>query len=516
MSLKNKSAARSGSSARSGRSARPGGLGSIARSINFEFWLREFSHLLLLDVVLIGTVAAVFLLWCEQQVPDGVEIASRQLMHRDALENAAWVLTASSGKIFPFRLLPFLSLCKIPAIALAVLEGLFLFGNLFSVGTVRRKMKPLNEIAIRTDELTRTATEAGTAGRSSGGRAAGGNAAARDNAAASGSAAVSGAAVNLKTMEKAISRLNPDKPDARVVTGDKELQSLEIAINNLLDRMRESHRQQERFVSDASHELRTPIAVIQGYVNMLDRWGKDDEQILRESIEALKNESEHMKNLVEQLLFLARGDSGRNTLHFEECDLVEMVRDVMEESAMIDEKHQYRFETAGLPVSSANTSGQPGMAVPGNSGVNDAAGQMPQSVMVQCDPAMLKQSMRIFVQNAAKYSNEGDVITLKAGRAAPAHRRNWDASGHGSVAGAVPGNAAVRPFYSVQDEGVGMQSSEVIHVFERFYRSDNARNSAQGGTGLGLSIAKWIVDAHGGDIEILTRPEFGTRITVRL
>ena len=223
-------------------------------------------------------------------------------------------------------------------------------------------------------------------------------------------------------------------------------------------------------MSDASHELRTPIAVIQGYVNMLDRWGKDDEQILKESIEALKNESEHMKNLVEQLLFLARGDSGRNTIHYEDCDLVEMVRDVMEESAMIDEKHVYRFE-----------------------------GPAAARVMVHGDPAMLKQSMRIFVQNAAKYSAEGDTIILRAG-----------------ISPAAAGEHAGRPFYSVQDEGIGMQSSEVVHVFERFYRSDAARNSSQGGTGLGLSIAKWIVDAHSGIIEILSRPDFGTRITVRL
>ena len=100
--------------------------------------------------------------------------------------------------------------------------------------------------------------------------------------------------------------------------------------------------------------------------------------------------------------------------------------------------------------------------------------------------------MRIFVQNAAKYSAEGDTIILRAGE------------------------HAGRPFYSVQDEGIGMQSSEVVHVFERFYRSDAARNSSQGGTGLGLSIAKWIVDAHSGIIEILSRPDFGTRITVRL
>ena len=69
--------------------------------------------------------------------------------------------------------------------------------------------------------------------------------------------------------------------------------------------------------------------------------------------------------------------------------------------------------------------------------------------------------------------------------------------------------------YSVQDEGVGMAESEIVHVFERFYRSDSARNSKTGGTGLGLSIAKWIVDAHGGVIEILSKPDMGTRFTVK-
>ena len=406
------------------------GLSSIARSISFEFWLREFSHLLVLDLVLAAAVAAAFFLWCEQQVPAGVTITDRDLLDPSSLETMVYVLTASSGQTYRYLLRPFFSLCKIPAAALMITEGLYLISNLFSVGVIRRKMKPLHEIAVRTDELTRTASHG----------------------------------ADLKTMEAAISSLNPDLPDAKVVTGDKELQSLEIAINHLLDRMRESHRQQERFVSDASHELRTPIAVIQGYVNMLDRWGKDDEQVLRESIEALKHESEHMKNLVEQLLFLARGDSGRNTLHVEECDLAELVRDVMEESAMIDEKHKYRFV-----------------------GPSDE-----QPVPVSCDVAMLKQSMRIFVENAAKYSAEGDGITLRTGI------------------------SSGRPFYSVQDEGIGMASSEVVHVFERFYRSDSARNSAEGGAGLGLSIARWIVDAHGGEIEILTRPEFGTRITVRL
>ena len=452
-------------------------MSSIARSINLEFWAREFSHLLVLDIVLAGLVAAAFFMWWEGQVPAGMAVENRYFLGTDHVETLAYVIETADGTQYPYLLSQLFALCKIPALGLLILEGLIVFGNLFSTKAIRRKMKPLNEIAIRTEQLARGQNPAGQngAGRSGAGQ----NAAGRNGAGQNGAGRI-----DLKTMEQAVSRLNPEEPGARVVTGDKELQSLEIAINNLLDRMRESHRQQERFVSDASHELRTPIAVIQGYVNMLDRWGKNDEQILKESIEALKNESEHMKNLVEQLLFLARGDSGRNTIHYEDCDLVEMVRDVMEESAMIDEKHVYRFEGPDAwPVTDACGSGQAAAV----------------RVMVHGDPAMLKQSMRIFVQNAAKYSAEGDTIVLRAG-----------------ISPAAAGEHAGRPFYSVQDEGIGMQSSEVVHVFERFYRSDAARNSSQGGTGLGLSIAKWIVDAHSGIIEILSRPGFGTRITVRL
>ena len=404
------------------------GTSSIARSINMSYWLQQLGNFIFLNLVLVTMITVMFFVWAEGQLPEGLTDLDRSFAGESGkLQTAVYIVSSADGQEFRFALKPVLDLCRVPAIVLLSAEGLMLFSSLFSVSMVRKKLKPLNQVAMRMEELTN----------------------------------ISAGGADLKTMEEAIARLNPDMPGARVTTGDKELQSLEIAINNLLERMRESHRQQERFVSDASHELRTPIAVIQGYVNMLDRWGKDDEQILRESIEALKNESEHMKNLVEQLLFLARGDSGRQTLNMAETDLAEIVREVMEESSMIDGKHEYYM--AGGPV----------------------------SVKITGDGAMLKQALRIFVQNAAKYSNEGDTITLKAG-----------------LDNGVP-------FYSVQDEGIGMQSSEVVHVFERFYRSDSARSSSEGGTGLGLSIAKWIVDAHGGVIEVLSRPDFGTRITVK-
>ena len=117
-------------------------------------------------------------------------------------------------------------------------------------------------------------------------------------------------------LEAAIDEISPTAENARLTTGDVQLAGLELAVNNLIERMRESYRAQARFVSDASHELRTPIAVIKGYADMLDRWGKTDEKVLTESIDAIKSESEHMNYLVEQLLFLARGDNGKTKMVF--------------------------------------------------------------------------------------------------------------------------------------------------------------------------------------------------------
>ena len=117
-------------------------------------------------------------------------------------------------------------------------------------------------------------------------------------------------------LENAIDNIMPDD-EGLLHLGDADLAGIEAAMNNLLIRMRETNRQQARFVNDASHELRTPIAVIQGYANMLTRWGREDKKVLDESIRAITNETDHMSRLVEQLLFLARGDSGRTKLTIE-------------------------------------------------------------------------------------------------------------------------------------------------------------------------------------------------------
>ncbi len=263
------------------------------------------------------------------------------------------------------------------------------------------------------------------------------------------------------SLETAIDELGGVSADEKLHIGDDDLAGLETAVNNLILRMHRGYRQQVRFVDDASHELRTPIAVIQGYADMLDRWGKTDPQVLEESIRAIRTETEHMKTLVEQLLFLARGDAGRHPLHMEKLDISALAEEVMEESRMIDSGHTYVLKAG-------------------------------ESVFVRGDGAMLKQAVRILVENAAKYSPADSRITLRACR------------------------EGEKACLEVQDNGIGVSPEDARRMFDRFYRADAARNSETGGSGLGLSIAKWIVGRHSGGFRVKSVEELGTRITIEL
>jgi signal transduction histidine kinase len=256
--------------------------------------------------------------------------------------------------------------------------------------------------------------------------------------------------------------INASKLDTRIQVDEtqEELKNLAMAINGMLDRINASYRAQVRFVSDASHELRTPISVIQGYVNLLDRWGKNDPKTLQESITAIKDEASNMQDLVEQLLFLARGDNNTIRLQLEEVDLSGLAREVLQETRMIDTAHHFE----------------------------DRSGE----VWVRADRALLKQALRILVDNAIKYTDAGGHITV--------------------AAGAENGRAVL----SVTDDGIGISPELVPQIFDRFYRTDASRARATGGAGLGLSIAKWITTRHGGHMEVLSRVGIGTKIQIAL
>ena len=258
---------------------------------------------------------------------------------------------------------------------------------------------------------------------------------------------------------RTLNTITENRLDTRIVIADEhqELKGLANAINEMLDRLDAAYQSQLRFVSDASHELRTPIAVIQGYANMLDRWGKQDEQTLQESIDAIKSEAASMQDLVEQLLFLARSDNDSIRLNTGLVDVSSLAEDVLSETRMIDEAHAYESSIS------------PALTVFG-------------------DAQLIKQALRIFVDNAIKYTPAGERIHIAVKR---------DGS-----------NVAL----SVSDNGIGIPEQDLPHVFDRFFRSDQSRARKTGGTGLGLSIAKWIIDRHGGHVELLSRKEIGTRI----
>ncbi len=409
---------------------------SITRRLHLGLVRKKLWIFVRSDILLFLCSAAGYLAGTEIEAAGALVFdASRTLRTGTAAGVLVYRVADEAGKVvLQTDLMPAL---RLALIVLAVLFVLQLLGMLFSYmredKKIRNILDPLNELALRADELSR----------------------------------ISFSEDKYHLLEDAITRIEPDEMKT-LSLGDAELAGVEAAMNNLLLRMKETYRQQARFVNDASHELRTPIAVIQGYANMLDRWGKTDEKILGESISAIRNESDHMNRLVEQLLFLARGDSGRNTVKIERTDIRDIVREVYEESFMIDEKHPYRFR------------------------IDTPEGDAPDApILADVDPGLLKQAVRILTDNAAKYTREGDEILFSCGY-----------------------TQDKAPYIQVQDTGIGMAEADVEHMFERFYRSDEVRGYK--GTGLGLSIAKWIVDKHRGHFEILSRTGLGTRIRVVL
>lgn len=242
---------------------------------------------------------------------------------------------------------------------------------------------------------------------------------------------------------------------------DDELKRLGNTFNNMIDRLQESFNRQTQFVSDASHELRTPIAVIQGYANLLDRWGKNDREALEKSIHAIKLETSSMANLVEKLLFLAKGDSGTQGIEKKEFWLSDLINEVVSESKLI----------ANSRIIS-----------------NDKN----LKVKIFADYKMIKQMLRIFMDNSIKFTSEKGKIDISS------ELLDKDVK------------------ITVSDNGTGIPENEIKNIFDRFYTVDKSRSKEKAGTGLGLSIAKWIADMNQGIIEVQSEEGKGTKISVKL
>lgn len=268
----------------------------------------------------------------------------------------------------------------------------------------------------------------------------------------------------LRIMSATANRLTVSNLDSErlSVEGTKnELKDLANVINEMLDRLETSYVSQKQFVSDASHELRTPIAVIQGYANLLDRWGSSNEEVLEESIEAIKNEAKSMQDLVEKLLFLSRHDKKTLKLTKKRFNMRPVVEDMVKETKLLASNR-----VVMSPV------------------LDD--------VVVYGDKQSLKQAIRVFIDNAIKYSNDGDEIVIKCEK--------------------IDGDCVI----TVQDTGLGMTRKDLDHIFDRFYRSDNVRDKQIIGHGLGLSLAKLIILAHVGNIKIRSQFKVGTSFIITI
>lgn len=265
----------------------------------------------------------------------------------------------------------------------------------------------------------------------------------------------------IERMTEDIKDISSNSLDNRlnVSTAKDELKDLSIAFNGMLDELHEMYDKQSMFVSDASHELRTPIAVIQGYASMLDRWGKEDPEVLTESLQAIKVESENMKELVEKLLFLARADKNRIVLDKEFFDIHELMSEIAKETEMIAPEHTI--------VNQLDFTGQ-----------------------LFGDQNSIKQALRVFIDNAIKYTpDQGEISILLYKK---------------------ENNVII----GIVDTGIGIPEEDIPHIFDRFYRADKSRTKETGGNGLGLSIAKWILDQHHCTVDVQSAQDVGTRIEI--
>ncbi|MBQ2924651.1 MAG: HAMP domain-containing protein, partial [Anaerotignum sp.] len=264
----------------------------------------------------------------------------------------------------------------------------------------------------------------------------------------------------VEAIREAAERISIEDLSQRISTEgpDDEMKELTVTFNSMIDRLDTSFQKQNQFISDASHELRTPISVIQGYANLINRWGKSDPDILQESIDSILTETEHMGALIRQLLFLAKSDQRRLSLQKAQMSLNEVAAELVREMELVDAKRKIIFVEEG-------------------------------TAEIFADYNMVKQLLWIHGENAMKYSGDGEEIMIKV----------WKDKKFGYV--------------SVTDHGVGIAKEDIPKIFDRFYRVDKSRNKEISGTGLGLAIAKWIVDSHDGEILVESKVGEGTTFT---
>ncbi|MEK7361552.1 MAG: HAMP domain-containing sensor histidine kinase, partial [Pseudomonadota bacterium] len=267
----------------------------------------------------------------------------------------------------------------------------------------------------------------------------------------------------------------------RVPETDDEMQGLAETFNEMIVRLHRSFAQMRQFITDASHELRSPLAVLRGEVELglkaqlncpcaIGR-GEDAGRGITVPVSSRCQhilgscafQIERLSGLVETLLFLSNADAEKAALDFKPVDLTCVMEEMAEQTRIL-------AEAKGIEVTLENGHG----------------------VILPADEMRLRQLLLNLVGNAVKFTSKGGRISLSCRP--------------------VDGQAE----FVVSDTGIGIEPKDLPHIFDRFYRANRSGSGADSGYGLGLSICKWIVEAHRGSIQVESIPGKGSAFTVRL
>jgi len=251
-----------------------------------------------------------------------------------------------------------------------------------------------------------------------------------------------------------------------VVNERDELGQLALTFNQLLERLEQSFERQRRFVADASHELRTPVAILRGESEVaLSRPDRSSEEY-RETLAILQDESQRLAHIIEDLFTLTRADAGQYPLAFHELYLDELIADVVKRTRSLAIPKQIELSCASDP-----------------------------ELSIRADEALLRRMLLNMLDNAIKYTPEGGKVSVECRKSGEEY------------------------IVKVTDTGVGIPEDVQTRIFERFFRADKARSRSEGesgGAGLGLSIARWIAEAHDGRLELTRSDTSGSVFTAYL
>jgi len=241
-----------------------------------------------------------------------------------------------------------------------------------------------------------------------------------------------------------------------------ELGRLATTLNDMIGRLDKAFQRQKQFTSDASHDLRTPLAVIEAESSLALQKERPSSHY-RQSLEIIAQEAREMSSLIDQLLALARADAGKEQLSFAEVHLGKLITDLSSDVEVLCQEKRLTFRAGGTP-----------------------------DLVVKGDEARLRQLLMNLLDNAIRYTPAPGTVSLSLRR---------------------EGQMAV---IAIGDTGIGIPSEDMPFIFDRFYRVGKSRSHAEGGSGLGLAICRHIAEAHGGKIEVESRVGAGSNFSVWL